>query len=84
MCSAPWSRRPDVAQALDAYEPHDPAYLALKAKLAEIRAGKDNRVIIADGPAPKLGGKDDRVAALRERLGLSGDGATYDKALADA
>ncbi len=74
----------DAAQALDAYEPHDPAYLALKAKLAEIRAGKDNRVIIADGPAPKLGGKDDRVAALRERLGLSGDGATYDKALADA
>jgi murein L,D-transpeptidase YcbB/YkuD len=74
----------DVAQALDAYEPHAPGYLALKAKLAEIRAGKDNRVIIADGPMPKLGAKDDRVAALRERLGLSGDGAVYDKPLADA
>jgi murein L,D-transpeptidase YcbB/YkuD len=75
---------PDVALVLDAYEPHDPAYLALKAKLAEIRGGKDNRVIIADGSVPKLGAKDDRVAALRERLGISGDGATYDKALADA
>ncbi len=74
----------DVAQALDAYEPHDPAYLALKAKLADIRAGKTNKITIANGPAPKLGGKDDRVPALRERLGLSGDGATYDKALAEA
>ena len=74
----------DVAQALDAYEPHAPGYLALKAKLAEIRAGKEDRVVIADGPVPKPGAKDDRVAALRERLGLSGDGAVYDKALADA
>jgi L,D-transpeptidase YcbB len=74
----------DVAQALDAYEPHDPAYLALKAKLAEIRAGKESQIVIADGSAPKLGGKDDRVPALRERLGLSGDGTVYDKALADA
>jgi murein L,D-transpeptidase YcbB/YkuD len=74
----------DVAQALDAYEPHNPAYLALKAKLAEIRAGKTSQIVIADGAAPKLGAKDDRVPALRERLGLSGDGAIYDKTLADA
>ncbi len=74
----------DVAGALDAYQPHDPAYLALKAKLAEIRAGKDTRIAIADGPAPKLGAKDDRVPALRERLSIAGDGTVYDKPLADA
>ena len=76
---------PDVATVLDAYEPHDPAYVALKGKLAEIRAGKDSAgPAIPDGAAPKLGAKDARVPALRERLGLSGDGAIYDKTLADA
>jgi L,D-transpeptidase YcbB len=76
---------PDVATVLDAYEPHDPAYVALKGKLAEIRAGKDSAgPAIPDGAAPKLGAKDARVPALRERLGLTGDGAIYDKTLADA
>jgi murein L,D-transpeptidase YcbB/YkuD len=76
---------PDVATVLDTYEPHDPAYVALKGKLAEIRAGKDSAgPAIPDGAAPTLGTKDARVPALRERLGLSGDGAIYDKTLADA
>ena len=76
---------PDVATVLNAYEPHDPAYVALKGKLAEIRAGKDSaRPAIPDGPAPKFGAKDARVPALRERVGLTGDGAIYDKTLADA
>ncbi|MGA7429416.1 MAG: L,D-transpeptidase family protein [Xanthobacteraceae bacterium] len=75
----------DVATVLDAYEPHDPAYVALKGKLAEIRAGKDSAgPAIPDGASPKLGAKDARVPALRERLGLTGDGAIYDKAIADA
>jgi murein L,D-transpeptidase YcbB/YkuD len=74
----------DVAQALDAYEPHDPAYLALKAKLAEIRAGTDAKAKIPDGPAPKIGAKEDRVPALRERLGIAGGGVVYDKAVAEA
>jgi len=75
----------DVSEALAAYEPHDPAYLALKRKLAEIRAGNDNaQAAIPDGPAPKLGAKDDRVPQLRARLGIAGDGNTYDKTLADA
>jgi murein L,D-transpeptidase YcbB/YkuD len=30
----------DMAEALDAYEPHSAAYLALKAKLAEVRGGQ--------------------------------------------
>jgi L,D-transpeptidase YcbB len=76
----------DMAKALDAYEPHTPGYLALKAKLSEIRAGKADakKSPVANGPAPKLGASDDRVPVLRERLGISGDGTTYDKALADA
>ena len=76
----------DVGEALAAYEPHDPAYLALKAKLAELRAGKENtKTRIASGPAPKVGAHDDRVPQLRERLGVTGDdSAIYDKALADA
>ncbi len=77
----------DVAAALDAYEPHTPGYLALKAKLAEIRAGKVER--------PKRRSRMDRCSKsacrttacrqLRERLGVLGDGGTtYDKPVADA
>lgn len=77
----------DVASALDAYEPHTPGYLALKAKLAEIRAGKldSGKPAIANGPVLKIGMQDDRVPQLRERLGVLGDGSTtYDKAVAEA
>jgi murein L,D-transpeptidase YcbB/YkuD len=76
----------DMTKALDAYEPHTAGYLALKAKLAEIRAGKDDakKTPIANGAAPKVGAQDDRVPLLRERLGISGDGTAFDKALADA
>jgi murein L,D-transpeptidase YcbB/YkuD len=77
----------DVGEALAAYEPHAPGYLALKAKLAEIRAGKDDssQVAIPNGPAPKIGMQDERVPQLRERLGLPADSDTnYDKALAAA
>ena len=77
----------DVAAALDSYEPHTPGYLALKAKLAEIRAGKVDagKPPIASGPVLKVGMQDDRVPELRERLGVLGDGGTtYDKALAEA
>jgi murein L,D-transpeptidase YcbB/YkuD len=75
----------DINQALADYEPHTAGYVALKAKLAELRAGKGaGKTPIANGPAPKLGMDDDRVPELRERLGLQGDGSTYDKPLADA
>ena len=77
----------DVAAALDSYEPQTPGYLALKAKLADLRAGKvakDNPQI-ASGPVLKVGMQDDRVPQLRERLGVLGDGGTtYDKTVADA
>jgi L,D-transpeptidase YcbB len=76
----------DVAATLAGYEPQAPNYIALKAKLADLRAGKTlaGKALIPNGPAPKIGAQDDRVPALRERLGLGGDGTTYDKALADA
>jgi murein L,D-transpeptidase YcbB/YkuD len=76
----------DMAKALDAYEPHTAGYLALKAKLAEIRAGKNDakKAPIANGAAPKVGASDDRVPLLRERLNVAGDGTTFDKPLADA
>jgi L,D-transpeptidase YcbB len=77
----------DMAETLDSYEPHAPGYVALKAKLAEIRAGKADgtKASIANGPVLKVGDQDDRVPQLREKLGVAGDGGTtYDKALADA
>ena len=76
----------DMAKALDAYEPRTAGYLALKAKLAEIRAGKADakKTPVANGAAPKVGASDDRVPLLRERLNVSGDGTTFDKPLADA
>jgi L,D-transpeptidase YcbB len=77
----------DAALVLDAYEPHAAPYLALKAKLAQIRAGRgdDTKPPIASGPVLKVGMQDDRVPQLRERLGLpAADDTTYDKALAEA
>jgi L,D-transpeptidase YcbB len=77
----------DVTAALDSYEPHTPGYLALKAKLVDVRAGifDQNKPQIGNGPVLKAGMQDDRVPQLRERLGTLGDGGTtYDKPLADA
>jgi murein L,D-transpeptidase YcbB/YkuD len=77
----------DVATVLDSYEPQTPGYRALKAKLADIRAGKidKGKAPIAKGPVLKTGMEDDRVPALRERLHVSGgSGTAYDKPLAEA
>ncbi len=76
----------DVTAVLAGYEPQAPNYIALKAKLAELRGGNGEagKAPIASGPAPRIGAEDDRVPQLRERLGLTGDGTTYDKPLADA
>ncbi|HEX4042290.1 MAG TPA: L,D-transpeptidase family protein [Xanthobacteraceae bacterium] len=77
----------DLAAALDSYEPKTPGYLALKAKLAEIRGGKIDKgqARLAGGPMLKVGMQDDRVPDLRQRLHVLGDGGTtYDKALAEA
>ena len=75
----------DVGEVLAGYEPHAAAYLALKAKLAEIRAGRNTNAQIANGPALNIGMHDERVPLLRTRLDVAGDGgAIYDKPLSDA
>jgi L,D-transpeptidase YcbB len=77
----------DVGEALAAYEPHAAEYLALKAKLAEIRAGRSGtgKPRIPNGPSLNIGMQDQRVPLLRLRLGVAGEaGAIYDRALADA
>ncbi len=77
----------DVGAVLDSYEPKTPGYLALKAKLADIRAGKaeKGKPPIPNGPVLKVGMQDGRVPELRTRLGMSGDGGTtYDKGLVEA
>ena len=85
----------DVARTLESFNPQQPGYRALKAKLAEMR-----RQPADTGPAPIPSGPvlryskdkkgkeilmaDPRVPALRERLGLpAADGTNYDKALFD-
>jgi len=79
-------RATDTAEVLASYEPQAPGYVALKAKLAEQRAGKGpaGKAPIANGPSLKVGMTDARVPQLRERLGVAGDGDTFDKTLADA
>jgi len=81
----------DIAAALDGYNPPQPGYKALKAKLAEMRGrtgdmGHTGRTRISSGQTLKPGMEDQRVPLLRERLGI-GDrdtNTTYDKVLAEA
>ena len=87
----------NVAAALDGFHPQQPAYKALKAKLAEARRGPGNveKARLPGGLTLKYSkdkkGKeivmnDPRVPQLREMLGMTGDAAdtAYDKAVADA
>ncbi len=80
-----------VGGALERFNPPHAGYKALKAKLAELRAGKGDAAPkrIEQGPVLKLAKtamQDPRVPSLRERLGVAGDpdNTTYDKPLADA
>jgi len=75
----------EITAALAAYEPHAPAYQALRAKLAELRAAANSgAAAIPDGPVLTVGMEDARVPQLRERLGMTGDGQIFDKAVAEA
>jgi len=80
----------NIAKALDDFSPPHPAYLKLKAMLAEMRGktgGGTNQM--AEGEPLKLTKvlmEDPRVPMLRERLGVAGDPSDlrYDAKLADA
>lgn len=63
----------DANAAFDSFEPSQPAFRALKRKLAELRASgarADADERIAGGPAIKPGDKDARVPQLRQRLNV--------------
>lgn len=81
----------NVAAALDAFSPPHAGYKALKAKLAELRGSSENPPApIAEGPTLKVVKKtpmkDDRVPALRARLGVTenADDTTFDTAVSQA
>jgi len=87
----------DLAAALDGYQPQDPAYKALRAKLAEARqaSGNISTPRLAHGNALRITKdqrgrtiipRDDRVPVLRARLNIEGDrdSKAYDQTVADA
>jgi len=74
----------DPAATIDAYNPPQPEYLALRAELARIRAGaaeENSLPAVADGALLKPGMSDPRVPVIRERLQLAS--ATIDPELYD-
>jgi murein L,D-transpeptidase YcbB/YkuD len=87
----------DAASVLDSYQPPQPAYRALRKKLAEVRGRKGDAgpeqvargpvlALVTDKKKQTILMQDERVPLLRERLGLAevrGD-MFYDKPLADA
>jgi L,D-transpeptidase YcbB len=77
-----------VARALESFNPPQPGYKALKAKLAEARGrnGDAGARRIPAGPVLKIGMEDSRVPLLRDRLGVSSpaENAIFDKGLAEA
>ena len=89
----------DVAATLDSYNPQHKGFKALKAKLAELRGASETPPAkIAEGPTlkfvknkknakkPVSEMEDDRVPALRARLGVTqdADSKTYDATVAAA
>jgi L,D-transpeptidase YcbB len=87
----------DAGKVLDSFNPPQPEFKALRAKLAELRSGKSDdkkaedkpaqpRVHIPEGKILRPGMKDARVAALRKRLDIAGDkdDQLYDDAVRDA
>ena len=75
----------DVAATLAGYEPQAPNYIALKAKLAEFRAGKTGpgKTPIANMPTSKIGAHDNRVPQLRERFNGRSPDRSIDTVLAN-
>ncbi len=86
----------DAGKALDSYNPPQPEFAALKAKLAELRKGaltpkaeeekKPDLVHVGEGKILRPGMKDARVVALRKRLNIAGDkdSPLYNDAVRDA
>ncbi|CAO4168627.1 L,D-TPase catalytic domain-containing protein [Methylorubrum populi] len=87
-----------AGDVLQSYNPRQPGYLALKKRLATLRAGRTQgtpSVKLPEGPVLKLGMSDARVPLLRSRFGLDSHAAgtldtapgqpeAYDRAVAEA
>jgi murein L,D-transpeptidase YcbB/YkuD len=77
----------DAGAALAAYNPRQVGYLALKAKLAELRVSRPTvpQVKVPAGRTLKVGMRDPRVPLVRIRFGLGPDSdETYDERVAAA
>jgi L,D-transpeptidase YcbB len=87
----------DAGPVLDSYNPPQPEFKALRAKLAEVRKNggviakpveedKPVMVKVPEGKILRPGMKDARVIALRQRLDVAGDkqNPLYDDAVRDA
>ena len=86
----------DAGNVLDAFNPPQPEFKALREKLAELRNDKDEEPKLEEKPAPQVhipdgkilrpGMKDERVTALRKRLDIAGDknDAHYDDKVVEA
>ena len=88
----------DAGKVLDGFNPPQPEFKAIRAKLAELRKGpatpntraedkpEPPLVRVPDGKTLRPGMKDARVLALRKRLDVAGDKANplYDDAVRDA
>ena len=71
----------DAAAALASYNPNRPEFVALREKLAELRASAQDRPpMVPPGQNLKLGVKDPRVVILRERLKVAPPAETPDAA----
>jgi murein L,D-transpeptidase YcbB/YkuD len=84
------SGSPDPVATLEAYNPPQPEFAALRAELARLRAAdseKETLPVVADGALLKPGMSDPRVPVIRERLQLASatiDPELYDAILVDA
>jgi murein L,D-transpeptidase YcbB/YkuD len=86
------AKQPDPGKSLNAFEPRNAHYQALKRmmKIYTTVASEQEWPVIAQGAAVKPGGSDPRVPAIRELLSFTGDyegsggGTIYDKGLAAA
>jgi murein L,D-transpeptidase YcbB/YkuD len=80
------SQAADPGAALARFNPQQPDYKALKAKLAEIREARPTTpmVRVPEGPALKIGMRDPRVPLVRARFGLDASDTTYDEKVAAA
>jgi len=90
------AREQDTAGVLDGYNPPQPGFKALKAKLAEARNGlnaktktetkEPKHVRVPEGRILRPGMRDKRVAILRQRLDVAGDkeNTLYDEEVVEA